>query len=346
VSYTVGNTTMQPTWLEPRFLFPDWDTNSDFHVVMPISLVASNADGLPVAQSILANNDLEITIRYEMVDTVTGMPMGVAASSAAGTGNSVGSNRYVLNQAYTIRNISGSTITGLNVFQLLHGFTSQRGVFDNRTYPGKLSTYHHDVTLAGIDAGTIGAGGSSASGLEDYIGFSSSVAPTAFEIGHYGIEGIDDHGTAKPSDGVHLSIEADWATAPYSDRQGTDFFAPNDRWIAGAQRYALGSIADGQSVSVDVMLSILTGTTVQVTGGGDTTMAAAAVTAAPATWAVSISKLRTLPRTAPSLAKSPKQMTMNCRTALKTGNSSSLAFSNRVRFPRCGIFTTPVPTMD
>lgn len=269
VSYTVGNTTMQPTWLEPRFLFPDWDTNSDFHVVMPISLVASNADGLPVAQSILANNDLEITIRYEMVDTVTGMPMGVAASSAAGTGNSVGSNRYVLNQAYTIRNISGSTITGLNVFQLLHGFTSQRGVFDNRTYPGKLSTYHHDVTLAGIDAGTIGAGGSSASGLEDYIGFSSSVAPTAFEIGHYGIEGIDDHGTAKPSDGVHLSIEADWATAPYSDRQGTDFFAPNDRWIAGAQRYALGSIADGQSVSVDVMLSILTGTTVQVTGGGE-----------------------------------------------------------------------------
>lgn len=53
----------------------------------------------------------------------------------SGGGNSVKSNRYVLNQAYTIRNISGAVISGLQVFQLMHGLTSQRGVFDNRVYP-------------------------------------------------------------------------------------------------------------------------------------------------------------------------------------------------------------------
>lgn len=268
VGYTRGNANKAPTWLEPNFLFPDWNTNSDFTVVMPITLIASNADGLPVAQSILSNGDLEVTIRYEMLDTVTGMPMGVSAASDGGAGDAVKSNRYVLNQAYTIRNISGQTVSNLQFFQLLHGFTSEHGVFDNRLYAGNLSGYRYDATLAGVDMGTIGADGSSASGLEDYISFSATQAPSAFEIGHYGIEGIDDHGAGKPSDGVHLSIEDNWSTAPYTSRNGLDYFAPNDRWIAGGQRFNLPVLADGQSATIDVMLSILTGTTVQVNGGG------------------------------------------------------------------------------
>lgn len=270
VGYQVGGSTKSPRWMEPNFAFPDWNTNSNFHIVTPITLIASNADGLPIAQSVIANNDIEITIRYEMIDTVTGIPMGVTAASAGGAGASIDSNRYVLNQSYTVKNISGATITNLQVFQMLHGFTSQSGVYDNRLYTGKHGDYRYDVSLSGVDAGTIGAAGSSASGLKDFIGFSGKVAPSAFEIGHYGIEGngIDDHVTGKPSDGVHLSIENNWAFAPYSTRQGTDSFAPANRWIAGAQRYELGSIADGQSVSVDVMLSILTGTTVSTGGGG------------------------------------------------------------------------------
>lgn len=269
VAYNVGNSSKSPRWMEPNFAFPDWQTNSNFHVVSPITLVASNASGLPIAQSVIANNDIEITIRYEMIDTVTGIPMGITAASAGGAGASIDSNRYVLNQSYTVKNISGAAITNLQVFQMLHGFTSTGGVYDNRAYTGKLSTYRYDATLSGVDTGTIGVAGSSATGLKDYIGFSASVAPSAFEIGYYGIEGngIDDHVTGKPSDGVHLSIENNWGFAPYSTRQGTDSFAPATRWIASAQRYELGTIADGQSVSIDVMLTILTGTTVSTTGG-------------------------------------------------------------------------------
>ena len=182
---------------------------------------------------------------------------------------SIAFNRYVMNQTFRVRNLSGGDIANVRIFQLMHGYTSQQGVYDNRTYPGKLSQYHYDATLSGIDAGAAGED-SSASGLEDFIAFQSKVAPTAFEIGYYGIEGngLDDHSIGKPSDGVHLSIEDDWQSLPYSSRQGTDSFAPSHKWIAGGQRWSVGNLTAGQSTDLDIVLSLLTGTKVTTTGGG------------------------------------------------------------------------------
>jgi len=269
VAYKRNGNTVSPKWLEPNFMYPDWATNSNFHVVQGIHLVGTNLDGLPIAESIIANNDLQITLRFEMVDTVTGTPMGVKPASDGGAGLSVNSNRYVMNQTLTLKNISGGAVTNVQLFQLLHGFISQRGQYDNRSYPGKLPQYQYDMTMSGVDAGAAGTQSSSI-GLEDLIGFHSKIAPSAFEVGHYGIEGngIDDHSTGKPSDGVHLSIEDNWENAPYLARKNRDSFAPANRWISGAQRWELGSIADGQSVSFDIVLSLLTGTKVVVDGGG------------------------------------------------------------------------------
>ncbi len=260
---------MSPKWLEPNFLYPDWATNSNFTVVQGIHLVGTNLDGLPIAESVIANNDLQITLRFEMVDTVTGTPMGITPASSTDAPKYVDSNRYVMNQTVTLKNISGGNITNLQLFQLLHGFISQRGQYDNRSYAGKLSQYQYDVTMSGVDAGAAGTQSSSI-GLEDLIGFHSKIAPSAFELGHYGIEGngIDDHSAGKPSDGVHLSIEDNWQNAPYLGRKNRDSFAPAQRWVSGAQRWELGSIADGQSVNFDIVLSLLTGTKVVVTGGG------------------------------------------------------------------------------
>ncbi|MCB1279182.1 putative Ig domain-containing protein [Prosthecobacter sp.] len=269
VAYTRNGTPHVPTWLEPNFLYPDWQTNSDFHVVTGIHFVGLNLDGLPIAESVISNDDLEITLRFEMVDTVVGTPMGITPASSAGAPVSVDSNRYVMNQSFTVKNVSGTTITNLQLFQLLHGFISQHGQYDNRTYPGKLGEYQYDVTMAGVDDSAAGADSSSV-GLEDLIGFHAKTAPTAFELGYYGIEGngIDDHNVGKPSDGVHLSVEDNWQHAPYAGRQGRDNFAPPTRWIAGAQRWDLGSLAPDQTVSMDIVLSLLTGTKVVVTGGG------------------------------------------------------------------------------
>jgi hypothetical protein len=200
-----------------------------------------------------------------MLDTVTGTPMGTKPASAGGAGAFNPSNRYVLKQTYTVKNIAGAAISNVQLFQLVHGLNAQRGLYDNRLYTGPLSNFRYDTTLAGVDAWATGAG----AGLEDFIGFHAPTAPTALEIGYYGIEGngVDNHGIGKPSDGVHLSIEANWLTAPYHTRQGTDSFAPLTRWLSGAQRWSLGNLASGQSVSFDVVLSILTGTKVSAGSG-------------------------------------------------------------------------------
>ncbi|MCE9611500.1 MAG: hypothetical protein K8R23_14985 [Chthoniobacter sp.] len=268
VGYTNSGGIVTPQWLEPNFSYPDWTTNSTFHVVSPITQTGLNADNLPIAQSVIANGDLQVTLRHEMLDTVVGTPMGTAAASTGGLGASINSGRYVLKQTCTIKNISGAAIANLQLFQFLHGLQSQRGVYDNRTYAGPLNTFHYDVTLAGVDSGAVGPG-SSSEGLEDFIGFHASVAPSGYEIGHYGIEGngVDNHSTGKPSEGVHFSVENNWLTAPYAARLGTDYFAPAQRWVAGAQRWNLGSLAAGQSVSHDVVLSLVTGTKVTVGTG-------------------------------------------------------------------------------
>ena len=261
-----GGATVSPQWLEPHFSYPDWTTNSTFHVVSPITQGVLNADNLPTAQSVISNNQLEITLRYEMVDTVTGTPMGSAPASATGAGTFINSNRYVLKQTYTIRNVSGSAISNIQFFQLLHGLQAQRGMYDNRSYAGPLSAFRYDVTEAGVDAWAVSSGSSSA-GLEDFIGFHASVAPSGYEIGYYGIEGngVDNHSVGKPSDGVHLSVEDNWQTPPYTSRLGTDSFTPAQRWIAGTERWNLGNLAAGASVSHEVLLTLRTGT--RVTAG-------------------------------------------------------------------------------
>lgn len=272
VGYQVtGRPLTPPQWLEPHFTYPDWTTPSTFQVVSPITLQpVLNSAGLPVAQSVISNADVQITVDYEMLDTIVGTPMGTMPASSGGPGAFINSDRYVFKQTYTVKNISGAEINNLQLFQFLHGLQAQSGVYDNRLHAGPFSQYCHDITEVGVDAWAVGAG-SSTYGLEDYLGFQSSVAPTAYEIGHYGIEGngVDFHTLGKPSTGVHLSVEDNWSTVPYSTRASTDNFAPPQRWIAGAQRWSLGTLTAGQSVSLDVLLSLCTGTVV-APGAGST----------------------------------------------------------------------------
>ena len=87
VGYQVsGGPAVVSEWLQPQFLYPDWPTNSTFSVVTPLTQTALNADNLPIAQSVIANAHLQITQRFEMIDTVTGTPMGTKPASAGGAG--------------------------------------------------------------------------------------------------------------------------------------------------------------------------------------------------------------------------------------------------------------------
>lgn len=256
-----GGTTVSPTWLEPNFIFPDWTTNSNFQVVNPLSVNGStNADGLPVAEGLIANDDVSVAQRIEIVDTRTGTPMGTSAASAGGAGSFLLSNRYVMIQSYTFTNLTDSDLTDFQFFQFLHGYNSEAGVYDNRAYSGALADYRYDITLRGRDD-------ISSTGQFDYITLNAKVAPTAFEVGAYGVEGTDDHVFGKPSDGVHLSIENNWE-GDYASRNGTDDYAPASRWVSGAERWDLGTLGAGESKTFDVALSIRTGWLVNPDGEG------------------------------------------------------------------------------
>lgn len=253
VAYSKGGNDVAPAWLEPRFSFPDWNTNSNFNVIQAMA-VGTGANNLPTGNSIVGNGDIQITQNISFVDTLVGTPMGWSAASAGGAGKALSSNRYVMLQNYSITNTSDETINNLQFFQLLHGLNSQSGVFDNRAYAGQLSEYRYDITLGG-DAG-YGTGTQF-----DYIGLSAKVAPSAIEIGRYGVEGVDDHVTGKPSEGTHISVENNALS-------GTDSFAPATRWVAGAERWDLAStLAPGETASMEVMLTIRTGW--QVDSGTD-----------------------------------------------------------------------------
>jgi len=239
VGYTKAGTTVNPIWLERNFIYPDWTTNSDFDTTTAINGSDTSAT------SVIANSDLQISQNFQIVDTLTGTPMGITAASAFGAGKALLSNRYALLQTYDITNTSGSSISNLQFFQFLHGLESQSGVYDNRSYLGAYSDYRYDVTLGG-DGG--------AAGQFDYIGFSSKIAPSAFEIGRYGDEsnGVDNHTVGKPSVGTHLSVED-------NDLKNTDSFAPTTRWVSGAERWDLLDLAAGETKTFDVLLTILTG---------------------------------------------------------------------------------------
>lgn len=295
VSYTRGSgtgggsaTAVAPTWLQPQFLYPDWTTNSNFATVNPITVTAQKLGMDAVATSTIANPDLRIDIAYEMTDTITGMRLGTSPALPATSGSRVDSNRYVLQQTYTITNVSGGDISGLNLFQFLHSLNGVESLYDNRDYAGALGAYRYDTTQIAIDTSyattppvavdvTVAGPVHVTSGppepppgpppppgtLLDYIGFASKQEPAAYENGRYGVEGVDDHVTGKPSVGVHHSVESG-LLSNVNDFASAD---PNTaHWVGGAQQYQLGSLAPGQSVSFDLMLGIKTGTVVDTTG--------------------------------------------------------------------------------
>ena len=252
VGYKVGAAAVTtPVWLEPNFIYPNWTTNSDFGIVgagmMP---GANNGDGLPTASGTIDNSKLRIKISVEMLDTTSGIEQGAYKASGAGAGISVTSNRYILKQSYEITNISGENITQLQLFQLCHSLEAEVALYDDRNYGGAYSSYQYDTSQVGASE-WIGGGLFGEVILEDVVTFHSSVEPTAVENGYYGKQLIDEHGTGKPSIGVHLSVEG-------NSLDGTDYFHPDEPWISGAQRYNLIDLADDESVTFDLLLSIST----------------------------------------------------------------------------------------
>jgi hypothetical protein len=248
IAYTNSSVPFGPTWLNPDFFYPDWQTGSGFYPESAIEeLPGHNSYGFSVARAVIANGAVRIGITTEMIDTTNGVPQGLAPRSS-GSGACVLSDRYVLRQSFAITNISGQPLSGVRFFKFLHSLQATSAVYDNRPYGSVSNGFHYTISQQGADFWE-----DSFSGLmavhSDTVALHANRAPSGWEVGRYGIEGIDSHSLNKPSVGVHLSVEAGVLS-------GLDNFGPTNHWVSGALQFELGTLAPNASTNIDFLMSI------------------------------------------------------------------------------------------
>jgi len=257
IHYTGGADPEGPIWLREVWGFPCWTSNSNFTVSQPIEAFAANGDGFTRFDSIVANGDVEITMTYEMLDAGSGIAQGEAPASAASGGHSI-SGRYVFRHHYSVRNVSGETLSNVRFYQFLHGLNSGSSVYDDRNYGGTMAEYRFDNTQKGGSRSIQSITGEIFE-HDDTVCMHAMQAPSAHECGYYGIQGIDSHELGKPGTGVHLSVEA-------GSLDGRDSFdPPEEGWVSGAMCFDFPNLAPGASHEISLLLSIVS----ESTGTGD-----------------------------------------------------------------------------
>lgn len=228
-------------WLEPQWDYPTWTTNSTFTTLTPQGIPTdTDGDGLPEGSAVIGNGTVQVTITWDMQDTVTGTPMGL------GSNTSVLSDRYVMLVTYAIKNLKATNLTGVRFYPFLHGHPANderpqvRAVYDTTAYAGALGTFRYDVTQFSTNSGEID-GSPTGCTFQDHITFSTEVPPADFGLGHY--RGHID----RPATGLHLDVENDTLMNQTS-------FGPDE--VAGATRIDLGTLAPAATQSVRVLLAV------------------------------------------------------------------------------------------
>lgn len=209
--YFTGIQNNKAQWLTRKFKVPDWDTDRVFNEISYSAWDNPNNPiiGYDTAQSIVAiPNKIRVTMDYNLIDLGTTGYASLPFRNYSGNIKDVNSERYILIQRYTIKNTSGSTITGLEFYQMLHSHPTAT------IWPILSSTYtdvNLPYTLKGYDpcnltkpfkyAITQWNYGNPATDHVDWDGFSSTIKPDWIENGTY--IGF----WSRPPYGTHVDIE-------------------------------------------------------------------------------------------------------------------------------------------
>jgi hypothetical protein len=267
----------QTQWLEPNFLYPNWATNSGFFVMTPIA--TWNRGHLPpgyldTGYSSVSDGQIQIDIDYYIWDDYTAM--GRCFSWPWPWQSWVRSDRYVLQQVYTVTNITTYDVDNLEFYQFLHSHPGSHNVAswwgDWEVYDpfrkwqpwDPWDTYHYDITQWGRQYQYTwpwiwpfwnwwGY---------QYVGFSSDIQPNSFRSpSPWGLGDYVGHTAGKPPrPGTHWDVEESNLN-PYG---GPCTLYPLWGWwpiygseVAGAEAWYLDSTLNpGESVTHDVLLSI------------------------------------------------------------------------------------------
>ncbi len=246
---------MAPTWLERCFRYPEWKTNSDFEIVdEPQFPDDPDGDGLNEGWSRIRNMHFDITVRYDMENTGTGVALG---RGSAGGDAFERSNPFVLHQTYEITNISGGLLEDVSFYQLSHTHPANTETptadvaWDDVAHAfGAHQSYRFDISGFALNSGLVD-GFETGSQFHDHVSFSSSMMPAAWGLGSYrghrpGDPGLPASGGMKPVEGEHCDIE--------NRMLAGETLLTGDE-VAGSMRYDLGDLADGQTVSLSFLLA-------------------------------------------------------------------------------------------
>lgn len=257
-------------WLEPCFVYPDWRTNSNFIVETPINCPGDlDGDGVHECHSIISNPDLRIRIDYDFekatdgVNYGTAMGRGTLGPNRADTAYRL-SDKWVMIQSFDVENISGGQLDDLRLSGMVAGHpanTEYGGIdvaFDTTTYAvGGFQDYNYDLTAFATNSG-LTDGANTGSLWDDAISYSLNFTPTAWDIDLYQGHEFGDPGITsdpvdananglKPLCGTHCNIENNTMNGSLQALQGE---------YASGFSAEFGDLPTGQSLNVDVMLSV------------------------------------------------------------------------------------------
>jgi hypothetical protein len=244
-------------WLTNMFFYPNWYTYCDFSTVDATGGWHNTNNPSPennTGHTEIENDQVRIEIDYEVVDLGQGNWSPLACWYEETHSGYVKSDRYIMLQTYTIRNITGETLTGLEFYQMLHSHGADdygpviRSVYENYLYDDPLENYtpynpvhtmgnfRYDITQWNNPGDPLSDPHSTSH--RDWIGFSTAREPDVFENGYY-----QGHNPIKPSrPGTHWDIEdrnLNGEESSYGE-------------AAGALGWLLGSLAPNETTSITV----------------------------------------------------------------------------------------------
>ncbi|MCX5632193.1 MAG: right-handed parallel beta-helix repeat-containing protein [Phycisphaerae bacterium] len=204
-------------WLTQHFNWPNWDPVTDFNSgsYNEWNDPCNPIDNIDTARSMVETNQIRVTIDYNLVDLGEEGYSPLSFIDANGNSAYVQSERYVLIQTYTIKNVrtDHNTIQDLRFFQFLHShptgtyYPAQFSSYSTANYPDALKGYdpqHPDLNFR-YDISQWRSGDPETEHV-DWIGFSSTIEPDHFDNGFYNeANGVDQYG--EPVTGTHIRIE-------------------------------------------------------------------------------------------------------------------------------------------
>jgi len=252
-------TNSKAMWLTDKFLFPEWNTKSDFLIddaYTPSAWQDPNNNPSPLVdtgKSIIKNSQVQIQIDYEVVDLAFGDPNNNTSRSPLAYYVQDGlsslympSDRYIFLQTYSITNKSPNeqTLTNIEFYQMLHSHGADQyepvvnSTYDSIAYDDPLENYtpYNPVHTVGNFRYDITQWNSTPVSHIDWVGFSCTVEPNVIENGTYRTTEVNSQGTHKNIENRTLN----GVTEIYNDE------------VAGAMGWALGSLDPNETVSITV----------------------------------------------------------------------------------------------